>query len=169
MQEKLIQLTLDVGEEIFVRKLSPLAVQAIIDQSKLLFPEPLEKDYIRPLSDIAPNAAEGMTIPGKDNPLFQADMQAARVKQNDYLSEKILMIGVVIDTPEGREKTIERYRGRLALMRQVIDLPSDEWLATVLYGLITTGNDKRQIVLTALGSISGEEIRTSMRTFREVV
>lgn len=165
VQERVIEVRLDSNEIVYVRRLSPLSQQILIEKAKAVFPPPDPKDYIKPLSDIAPNALEGVMIPADQNPEYAKALNAAKFKQNSWVLEQFLDMNLVVNTPEGREVTIARYASRLAAVRQHGELPPDEWKATVLHGLMTTWHDRTIIGNAATGLLTGEEVRLAMTTF----
>lgn len=165
-QERVVELQLDSNETVYVRRLSPLVQQLLIEKAKSVYPLPDPKEYIKPLSSVAPNALEGVMIPAEQNPEFVKATNRARQKQNTWVLDQFLAMDVVIGTPEGREATIARYASRIEALRPFGELPADAWKATLLYGLITTWEDRNRIGNTAMGMLSGEEIRLALTTFR---
>lgn len=163
IQETLIEVTLDSNEIVFVRRLSPLAQSLILQEVEAKFPEPDKKQYERPLQNAA---REGLMEPADANPEYKAALALARKRHNTALGAGILLAGVIHDTPEGREATIERYTKRLDYLRAIVKLPDDVWLATALYGLITTSADRKKVLDAAQDSLEAGDIRLAMRSFR---
>lgn len=165
-QETHINLTLDSNEAVWIRRLSPFATQSLLDKANEIYPSPDVKKYEFPLSEIASNAMPGMMVSGEESEQYQKDLTAAKIKQNKWFNAAIIGAGVVVDTPEGREATITRYGERIATLRVLTYLPEDPWLATVMYGLITTWEDRNRIAAIASGTLTGKEISAALRMFR---
>lgn len=165
-QERVVELVLDSNEVVYVRRLSPLAQQVLMERAKQLFPTPDAKEYEQPLSEIASNALEGVMVPGEQNPKYILVVRDVRLKQNGWVLDQFLNMDVVVNTPEGREATIARYADRIAALREYGELPEDAWKATVRYGLMTSWDDRNRIGNAATGMLSGEEIRLALVTFR---
>lgn len=166
-QERVIAVTLDSNETVYVRRLSPLATQLLVVKAEKLFPSPRPEEYVKPLSDIASNAVAGMTVPAEQNPAYQQAVIKAKAQRDAWGRDALIEMGVVVDTPEGRDKTIARYAERLAALAKFGDLPENVWLATVQYGLMTTSLDRSLITRAATGVLTGEEIRLALTTFRQ--
>ena len=166
VQEKLIEIALDSGETVYVRPLSPFALQAIDEAARQAFPPPDKKAYEKPLSDIVPNAMPGVMAQAEDNPDYQAALKANKADVNGRMIELTLRSGVIVDTPEGREATIARYAERLSRLRELIPLPDDDWLAVSLYCLLASYRDRAKIASIVINPLTDAEVRSAIRSFR---
>lgn len=169
IQEALVEMQLDSGEIVLIRRLSPFARQALLNRAEEIHPNPEKKLFERPLSDTVPNAMPGVMAAAEDNPDYKAALQTAKIAQMKWFNDTVIQSGVVVDSKEGREQTIERYMPRLQSLRELLSLPDNPWLATVLYGLITTKDDRIRIVKAAIETLTEEDIRLAMRSFRSEV
>ncbi len=165
-QELLYRVTCDSGDIAIVRPFSPLAYHAFVVEAERLYPPPNEADYVQPLENAA---VEGLTVPAKDNPKYTEAAVAAMRQQVNWTYLAVIRSGVVIDTEEGQEATIERYRPQIDILREQAGVEEDGWLATVLYGVIRTQRDILNIVSAARGSLTQEEIRAAVEAFRRPI
>lgn len=166
IQETLVEMQLDSGEVVLIRRLSPFARQALLNRAKEIHPNPDKKLYEKPLSDITPNAMPGVMMAAEENPDYKAALDVALVAQVRWFNDAVIQSGVVVDSKEGRELTIERYRPRLDQLRTLASLPESEWQATVLYGLMTTGNDRVRVIRAAIETLTEADVRLAMRSFQ---
>lgn len=161
-EQKLYEVPLDSGEIVFVQPLTAFARQAIFDRASEVYPAPDKTLYEKPLE----NAPVATLIEAELNPEYQEAMKVVRGKRLAWYWEGVINAGVVVDTPEGRETTIQRYAERLKALRQSANLPSDNWFATVKFMLITTQDDVRYITNAASEALKEEEIRIGIHSFR---
>lgn len=166
LTEKLYETPLDSGELVWIKPLSPLTYQALLNEARRLFPEPNPAEYQRPLQNAF---VEGLLEPPEQNPDYVEALRKARVDQINWIYEAVIRLGVVVDTPEGKEATIARYAAQLAAVRKYTKVEEDDWLATVLYCLISTRQDNQVIVEVAREVLTREEIRNAVRSFRRPV
>lgn len=169
IQEALVEMQLGSGEIVLIRRLSPFARQALLNRAEEIHPNPEKKLFERPLSDTVPNAMPGVMAAAEDNPDYKAALQTAKIAQMKWFNDAVIQSGVVVDSKEGRELTIERYRPRLDVLRALVALPENEWQATVLYGLMTTANDRIQVIRAAIETLTEADVRLAMRSFRSEV
>lgn len=166
IQERLIEVPLDSSEVVLVRPLSPFALQALQEAARQAFPPPDKKAFEKPLSDIAPNAMPGVMMPAEENPEYQVALKNNRADYNGKMIELTLLAGVIVDTPEGREATIERYAGRMERLRKLVPLPEDDWLATTMYGMLSSFADRGRVASAAINPLTEKEVRFALRSFR---
>lgn len=166
IQERLIEVPLDSSEIVLVRPLSPFALQAIQQAALEAFPPPDKKAFEKPLAEVAPNALPGVMMAAEDNPEYKTAYQNHRAAYNGKVIELTILSGVIIDTPEGREATIARYADRIAQLRTVINLPEDDWLATSIYGMLTSFMDRGRVASAAINPLTEKEVRSALRSFR---
>lgn len=76
---------------------------------------------------------------------------------------------MVVDTPEGKDATLARYAARLAQRRAVMKLPADDWLACVMFVLVTSTADMINVMNAATLSLGEDEVRRALRSFRRNV
>ena len=164
--ETLVELALDSGETVLVRRLSPYTRQGLFVRAEELHPYPDKKAFEKPLADVVANAMPGLMMPAEDNPDYKAAFHEAKLQQAKWFNDAVIESGVVEDSKEGRELTIERYKPRIQHLRTLMKLPDDEWQATVLHGLITTREDRVRIIKASNETLTEEEIRVAMRSFR---
>lgn len=167
IQERLVQIELDSGETVFVRPLSPFALQAIEETARSAFPTPDKTPFERPLTDVAPNAMPGVMIPAEENPEYQSALKLNKADVNGRMIELTILSGVIVDVSDGREAALERYAGRLARLRKVIPtMPDDDWLAVSMYCLLATFKDRGRVANAAINPLTDKEVRFALRSFR---
>lgn len=160
------RLTFDSGVEGDVIPLSPHAVVKIRQKAEELYPFPDKAAFIKPL----PNSAiEGDTYFDKDDPEYKHLYREAAQLQAAYILRAIC--DVCLTFPRGREQLIEDFRPHLDKQRIYIDLPEDEWEATLYYGIIASPADQETVSMAAMSAlpISMEEViegEHGLRVFR---
>lgn len=164
--ETVYRVPLDSGEVAIVRPLSPLAYQLLLQEAEKRYPDPDKKEYEKPLD----NAYDpSLTVPAEENPEYKAARNRALQKQLDWVYVNMVRMGIVIDSEAGQEATIERFKPQLRLIAQCVPIGDDPWLATVLYGMITTRKDIARIGNAARTALSQEDVRAAVTTFRREI
>lgn len=107
-------------------------------------PEPDKKEFERPVPE------DDATIPGQmlsaeSNPAYQ-DASRARVFEFMNYLVRAYVLGYT-DFPDYTEdELIKQFERVIARKRKVIDLPEDAWEATLFHAILTTDEEKQQIV-----------------------
>lgn len=156
---------LDSGEVIYVQPLSIYVIRALQDKAEELYPYPNKSDYEKPL-DEAKAIEPGQVIPAEDNPEYQKLYDLARDKQQNYANDQAITLSV--EPVQGRQAMIDKYKERVAQMRQIMTLPEDEWAATLRFCVLTSRSDFNKVTASIMGHrLPGEEdILNGMRIFR---
>lgn len=165
---KLYEVPLSCGETLLVKTLSPFLRQALLEQAKTEHPEPDPEPYRKPLQNsLDPSLKEEAT----DNPAYVAERSKALTKQLFAFSEKVIRAGIAVAVKgEDREITIQRYAAQLAEIRAMLpNIPSDDWLATVMCCLVTDANDVALLRETSNELLTQEEIAQAADSFRRKV
>jgi hypothetical protein len=171
IQETLVEVALASGLVILVRRLNAATRILLLNDVEKKYPFPDPANYIQPLSEVAPNAIEGAMIPADENPAYMAARGEIEEARKRHLVMAVFSLGVVVDTVEGRETTIERYEVRIQKLKAALstELPEDKWQATVRYGLISTADDLAHIFNAAWNVLRQDEVRLAIRSFRRDV
>jgi len=165
LTEKLIEVKLDSGELVYVQPLSHWGQQAILDRIDEDYPPPNPDAYQRKLEGSILDA----NIPLEANAEYQAALKQHRDLRNKVFISRLFEAGVVVDTPEGKDATLARYAARLAQRRAVMKLPADDWLACVMFVLVTSTADMINVMNAATLSLGEDEVRRALRSFRRNV
>lgn len=163
--ERLVEVSLDSGELVYVQPLSVWGQQAILNLIDDEHPAPAPEDYQKPLE----GSVIGASYPLEMNTEYQAALTANRAIRNRLFTARVFEAGVVVDTPEGRAATLARYASRLAQRRAVMRLPEDDWTALVMFILVTSTNDISLILNAATANLREDEVRSALRAFRRPV
>lgn len=163
--QKVFEVDLENGEAVIVEAISPLLLRTLWKAAEALYPNADPRQYDKPLEH---SAIPGALAQGEESDEYKAARVAAFNKQNSHVSAAVIESGVVIDTPEGKAVTLERLRPKLERQRKFLGelMPEDEWLAAVMFCLVTTRNDVTRIVEASKDALKEEEVRDWMRTFR---
>lgn len=165
LTEKLIEVRLDSGELVYVQPLSHWGQQAILDRIDEDYPPPNPDEYQQKLE----GSILGANIPLEANEKYQTALKQHREIKNRLFISRIFEAGVVVDTPEGREATLARHMARLQARRAVMKLPADDWLACVMFVLVTSTADMLNVMNAATLSLGEDEVRRALRSFRRNV
>ena len=159
---------LDSGEIVYVRPLPPFMRQLLVQESRLIHPDPKPEDFIRPLANAA---REGATEPAALNPDYLAAKVKVQDERTNWLYNAVIKQDVVVDTPEGREATLARYAHRMAQLRKKVQtLPyEDEWQAVVLLCIVGGPADILRIGNAALDTLTEADIKAGIAFFRRHV
>lgn len=112
---------------------------------------------------------EGQTLSADSNPEYKDLLQARMQSLNDYLV-RAYILGYT-DFPDHTESDlIARYERVISRKRKVMDLPADAWEATLFHAILTTEDEKRQIVQAVEKklAVDYEEVVDSVAIFRPV-
>lgn len=165
LTERLVEVALECGELIYVQPLSAWAQQAILDQIDTEHPAPDPAVYEQMLEGSIIDAP----IPLESNERYQKALTTHRELRNRIFLARIFEAGVVVDTPEGREATLIRYAERLQARRAVMKLPANDWLACVMFVLVTSVTDMLRVMNAATATLREDEVRGALRAFRRPV
>jgi len=125
------------GMVLWITPLSRNMHQGILAKARELYPLPDAKEY----EEDDPNSAPGMDakIPGDIHPEYLKLKEEAQEKQRQHISTAIDKLCVRFPIyadgkPTGecytREQVMELFKDELATMRELADLPEDDWKAT---------------------------------------
>lgn len=159
------------GEVVYGRPLSPRVRRGILERALELYPAPdvtlfvgdmdteagLDEAHSQELAKQAAYASDG----------YRRAAQDAENNRWHYIYDATLQAGAVVDTPEGKTATIARYADEVARVRAVVADPiMDDWIATVMYGLVVTYMDASRIYAAAFQRISDEAMQAAVKFFR---
>jgi len=156
---------LDSGEYIYVQPLSIYLVRALRDKAEELYPFPDKTLYERKLDD-AKSLEPGQMIPAEENPDYQKLYDEAAENQQSHVN--LQCIALSVEPVQGRQAMIDKYKDRVAQLRAMMDIPEDEWDATLRFCVLTSKQDFNKITNSIMGQrLPGEEdILDGMRIFR---
>lgn len=163
--EKRFELLMDSGEIVRVAPLSIYVVRALQDKAEELFPFPDKTKYEKPV-DTKKAIEPGQMIPASENPEYRKLYDEAAENQQRYVSDR--SIDLSVEPALGREVMIEKYKDRIAQMRDMMTLPDDAWSATLRFCVIGSRQDYTRIATAIMGQAlpKEEEILDGMRIFR---
>jgi len=107
-------------------------------------PAPDRKAFERPVP--AEDASyEGQTTSADSNPEYQQALVAWREQLSDHLTTALL-VGYTEFPDVDEQELIARFARVIKRKRRVMDIPADEWEATLCYALLDTPDDQRMII-----------------------
>lgn len=167
-EEKVVMLELDSGETVHVRPRSFFVRRALTEKAEKLFPLPDKAKYeveIDPSLTVFP----GEKTPAEQNPDYQQLVLEAKAKQLAWINDQFIKL--VSDFPAGKEKLIKKYADERKMLSEIMDLPTDEWEATLFFCLIRTETDRTRVMQAGLDNLQLDEgeIVGALRLFRPVI
>lgn len=173
MTQLLFERETERGEVVYGRPLAPYVRQNFTDQAKALYPDPDVTPFIQPPDPDALTPELGKQIAEQEaleHPDYLKLKEEVALQRRMWLWDMTLKAGVIVDTPEGRAKTLERYRDELEHIRALLTDPiKDDWLACVVYCLIVSYKDLEWIYRAAWQQISEDAQLAAVRYFRRDV
>jgi hypothetical protein len=170
---KAIELILDSGVTILVKPLSPYTRQAVFKKLADTFPYPDEKEYEE---QIEGSESPGATIPISDKSNVRYEeyeaikSEADKLRNRGYLEA---MVEISVEWPQSKEALIEQYKDQRSDLSAFMDLPDDEWLATLYHCLCASQGDIDEIYEAAHDQLdimeaepSEDDIHSAWRVFR---
>lgn len=144
------------------------------DRSKLILqwneenPLPDKKQYERPVP-VDEATIEGQMLSAESNPAWQEMLVARKNNLNDYLVHSYL-VGYVEFPDNTENELIARFARVMKGKRKVLNLPDDEWEATLRGAIIDNLEDEAKLVLAIEKriEISFEEVVEDVAIFRPV-
>lgn len=121
----------------------PTGIKAVITPISYWFLETVRKMAEEAIPSIDPEpykrpvegAAYEQYYPATNDPEYNAKMQEVEDKRARFRAMKVLDAALRFEN-ETRESLIEQFKEHIANQRAVIELPADEWEATLLYGVM---------------------------------
>lgn len=112
---------------------------------------------------------EGQTLSAESNPEYKALSMERMQALNDYLV-RIYILGYTDFPDHTEDDLIARFERVINRKRKVMDLPADAWEATLFHAILTTEDEKRQIVKAVEKklAVDFEEVIDSVAIFRPV-
>lgn len=158
--EKVVRLDLDSGVTIEVRPLSPFVLAGIRKRATELHPIP-----DAPQKPVPNSVIEGDTYADTDDKTWRAAALRAQEAQGNYVGQQVIMLSVTV--PD-QSAIMAQFEPRLKQIAEFVDLPDDEWQATLLYGVITSEKEVGLItrVATDRAPLTEEEVAEGVRYFR---
>lgn len=159
------------GEVVYGRPLSPFVRRGILERALELYPAPDVTPFIGDV-DTEAGLDEAHSLELAKQAAYASDgyRRAAQEVDNNrwhYIYAATLQAGAVVDTPEGQTATIARFADEVARVREIVPDPiSDDWLATVMYGLVVTYGDAGKVYAAAFQRISDEAMQAAVKFFR---
>ncbi len=162
------EIILENGLRVWVYQESQSDYQRLFKEWITANPLPDKKLYELPVP--AEDATyEGQTLSAESNPEYKALAMERMQAFNDYLV-RAYILGYT-DFPDHTEDgLIERYARLINRKRKVMDLPADAWEATLFHAILTTKDEKKQIVQAVEKklAVDYEEVIDSVAIFRPV-
>lgn len=167
-EEKVVVFDLDSGETVHVRPRSFTVRRALTEKAEKLFPLPDKSEYEEEI-DPSLTVFPGEKKPADQNPEYRQLLIEAQVRQTSWINDQFIKL--ICDFPEGKGKLIKKYTDERKMLSEVIEIPADEWEATLFFCLIQTDDDRNNILKAGTSNLqlTEEEIRDGMRMFRPVL
>ncbi len=164
---KVIELKLSTGVDLTVTPVTAFDLQALRDRARKLYPAPDPKQYEQAVPE-ADALVPGQKISGDQHPAYIEAMEAVERQRGDFLNAGILHLSLEFKEPKA--DIIARYRPVLDRKREVIDLPADEWRATLLHGVLESQDDLMTVLAAAQDKLplEGGEMIGAVRLFRPI-
>lgn len=161
---RVVEIPLSIGEAAWVTPISEYARGKLLERAEQEFPYPDPKPFEVEI-DPERSAIPGTKIPAKDNPEYQELCKAVMVKRISWHTDQCILVATHFDDEAG---LVKRYADELAMLGKLLQLPEDPWEATLLYVLLQTPEDRRQVISAITGrmALTEEEKRDSLRIFR---
>lgn len=159
------------GEVVYGRPLSPYVRRGILEMAADKYPDVDVEPFVGEVDETTGLSAEHSQALARDaayasKPYREAQRQLENNRWH-HIYAATLHAGAVVDTPEGRERTIARYAAERERVRKVVKDPiQDDWLATVVYCLIVNYTDAGRIYAGAFQQISDEAMQAAVKFFR---
>lgn len=165
MAEKVVEFDLDSGETVHVRPRSFFVRRALTEKAEKLFPLPDKAAYEKEI-DPSLTVFPGEKTPADQNPEYLELVRDAKARQLTWINDQFIKL--VADFPAGKEKLIKKYADELKDLGEIIDLPADEWEATLFFCLIRTETDRNRVMQAGLDNLQLEEgeVLNGLRIFR---
>ncbi len=112
---------------------------------------------------------EGQTLSADSNPEYKELQQARTQSLNDHLV-RAYILGYTDFPDHTEDELIARFERALSRKAKVMTLPTDKWEATLFHAILTTEDEKRQIVkaVEKTLAVDFEEVIDSVAIFRPV-
>jgi len=138
------ELTLSNGLKCWVYPVSARDRSALIQKWQAANPMPDKKQY-ETLVAAEDASFEGQTLAAEGNPEYQQLMVDRRDALSEYLTNAFL-VGYTEFPDADEQQLIKNYARVIARKRRVLDLPADEWEATLRFALLESLEDQRAII-----------------------
>jgi hypothetical protein len=115
-------------------------IQAFNDKD----PQPDRKAFERPVP-VEDASFEGQTLTADSNPEYAKAMGEWRERLSEYITNAFL-VGYTEFPDVDEKELIARFARIIKRKRRVMDLPADEWEATLRFALLDTPDDQRMII-----------------------
>lgn len=168
---KRIRYLLDSGIEALVTPLSAFTVKALRDRAVTVHPDPDPDDTRYRVS--AEDLPDGVTLPpggiaGTETIEWQQDKRDAETAQSEWLMFAVIDLAVDFGDRDALVAQLANEREKLA---RYIDLPSDEWQATLRHCVLLSPNEAPDLFRIAAGqmALTEDEVAEGVRYFRPVL
>lgn len=131
-------------------------------------PMPDKKAYEIPVAT-EDASFEGQTLSADSNPEYQKVMADRRIALSEYLTSAFL-VGYTEFPDYTEQDLIDKFARIIKRKRRVLDMPTDEWEATLLFALIENPKDQG-LILSAVESrlpVEMEDVIDNVKIFRIV-
>lgn len=163
--QKVIELTLDSGETVFVKPMSIPLLYALTSKAEQLYPDPDPAPYEKRIDD-SKTLEPGQVIPATHNPEYQSLCKVVNERRRRWAN--VQAVRLCVEPITSREEVIARYAAELDQLRTVFDDPPDDWGKLLLYCIISSLEDYNRVIEAANGAmaVTEEEVREKWRIFR---
>jgi hypothetical protein len=138
------ELILSNGLKCWVYPVSARDRMRLIQAFNEKHPQPDKKTYERPVpADEA--SFENQTYAADSNPEYQLAQVEWREQLSEYVTNAFL-VGYTEFPDNDEQDLISKFARVIKRKRRVMELPADEWEATLCYALLDTPDDQRMII-----------------------
>lgn len=164
---KVTEILLDCGETCLVSSITMHVRRALIEKSQQLFPYPNEADFER-AADPEVSLFDDQTIPASHDKEYQRLKNKADVDRASWMNEQIILH--YCQFPAGQKELIKQYAGKRKELATFIDLPEDDWQATLFY-ILLSDSDRNNILHASMSNLelTEGEVREGLHYFRPKV
>jgi hypothetical protein len=138
------ELILSNGLKCWVYPVSARDRMRLIQAYNEKHPQPDRKTFERPVAS-EDASYEGQTTSADSNPEYQQALVAWREQLSDHLTTALL-VGYTEFPDVDEKELIAKFARVINRKRRVMDIPADEWEATLCYALLDTPDDQRMII-----------------------
>lgn len=164
----LTEIILKNGLRVWVYQQSQSDLLKLVQEWRDANPELDKKQYERPVPEDEATIP-GQTLSAESNPAYQDAMRARLQARSEYLV-RAYILGYT-DFPDNDEADlIARFERVIKGKRKVMSLPDDPWEATLFHAILTTEEEKQQIInaVEKTLAVAIEDVIDSVAIFRPV-
>lgn len=157
-------------------------LKAIQQKAKLIFPYPDKTPYQQPEEH---GFTEGQLTPAEDNPAYVTEVKRIDHERAVWADRAIFDYCVRFPAFKSNEDMVEKFRAQLTTLREIAELPDDDFEATLFYivlswnqpginadgNLVSAESEYNRLVKLAIQTVAltPAEVTAGIRFFRPLV